>query len=112
MRSENKDMIADNTEEVVKKTYKTLLCLNDGKKEMQIILEINLTENILQIMLYPQCIFINMTSMDIEFNVHEEKYFYPTVKLSSPNESIYFRSYLKMNSNQFLEEEVLKQFFI
>lgn len=61
-----------------------LITLRNGKQyEIQMVLCLKFTDNIMKIVIYPQYIFANLTSLFMNFRVKEENVTYHQVKLPS-----------------------------
>jgi hypothetical protein len=61
-----------------------LITLRNGKQlEIQMVLCLKFTDNIMKIVIYPQYVFANLTSIFMNFRVKEENVTYHQVKLAS-----------------------------
>lgn len=62
-----------------------LITLRNNRKEMQLILKLEFSANILKIKIYPQFIIVNMSKEIITFKIKEDQITYPQITLSNLN---------------------------
>ena len=74
-------------------------------------LELKLTRYTMKICLYPQYIFLNMTTLPLSLQVRENNYTYSSIILPPREEEVYYKEYLKMGDMKLMEESIVKSLY-
>ena len=105
-----------------------LVTLRNNRKEMQLMLKLEFSANILKLKLYPQFIILNMSKEIITFRIKEDQITYPQITLSSLNLDFrdeaeqpekerrarflsHINEYINLSDEKLREREALKQLF-
>ena len=105
------DQFVRRAKEEQKSHYKGLLCLNDGKSELQVVVEIQFSNHILKMQIYPHDILLNLTNMPLQFEIVEDQITYPKLQVNQVKDFTYIKDYLQLSEEAFSSHSTLKEVF-